>query len=93
MELGAGIDLEIQPIVLDIGMDYTKMGFSKDPIPRVILKTPLTISRSIREKQTFGVTTLADIIKDNDKLMLDIEGFLKEVFTLHGMIDTKGHTI
>jgi actin-related protein 10 len=93
MELGAGIDLEIQPIVLDIGMDYTKMGFSKDPIPRVVLKTPLSISRTIRDKQAFGITTLADIIQDNEKLMLDIEEFLKEVFTLHGMIDTKGHTI
>ena len=95
MELGSGggFELEIPAIIIDFGMDYTKMGFSKDPTPRVILKTPLCISKLIRENDEFGITTLANILKDKDILMLEIEEFLKEIFVIHAQVSTKGHTV
>ena len=95
MELGNSgrMDMENNSIILDIGMDFTKIGFSKDPIPRFILKTPLSISSVIRSKEHFGITVLADLLQDTTKLKQEIQEFLYEIFTVHCLVKTTGNTV
>lgn len=85
--------MDEQMVVLDIGIDYTKVGFSKDSTPRKILKTPLSISSIIRTKDRLEAFTLVNIMKESLKLKHEIQEFLYEIFIIHCLLKTKGSKV
>ena len=91
--VGSGLEIDVGAVVLDIGIEYTKVGFSKQPYPKHILETPFYIKDSIRSSDMIGTTLIAQVFKDKETLQNEIEEFLKDIFILKTQIDAKNHTI
>ncbi|CDW77817.1 UNKNOWN [Stylonychia lemnae] len=81
-------------IVLDVGLTFTKCGFSKDPMPMHIVPTPLTMIQYLRDHASsvslifsssfflnqLACSTFADAFEKHNKLMMELEEFLTTVF-------------
>ena len=88
-----GIDPETLTLILDIGFDYTKVGFQKNSVPLFIIETPLSIKKKIRDVDEIGITTIADTMADHQELKFEIEEFLKEIFVIRAQINAHKSTV
>ena len=66
---------------MDIGLTYTKCGFTKDSLPVYIVPTPLTMVHFIRDNlNKVNATTFAKAFENLKKLRLELEEFLNYIF-------------
>jgi hypothetical protein len=74
--------LFIQPyIILDVGLAYTKCGFSKEALPIHVIPTPLSMIHQIRDNlNTVNSATFASAFSNLKKLRLELEEFLNYIF-------------
>lgn len=66
---------------MDIGLTYTKCGFTKEALPVHIVPTPLTMINSIRDNlNKVTSSTFAKAFENLKKLRLELEEFLNYIF-------------
>ena len=89
----SGIEPDVLTLILDIGFDFTKLGFQKNSVPMYIIETPLSIKKKIRDADEIGITTIADTMADHRELRFEIEEFLKEIFLIKAQINAAGSSV
>ena len=89
----SGIEPDVLTLILDIGFDFTKLGFQKNSVPMYIIETPLSIKKKIRDTDEIGITTIADTMADHRELRFEIEEFLKEIFLIKAQINAAGSSV
>lgn len=66
---------------MDIGLTYTKCGFTKDALPVHIVPTPFTMIQSVRDGlNKVTAATFAKAFENLKKLRLELEEFLTYIF-------------
>lgn len=62
-------------------MSHTKIGYSKESVPRHILPTPLSMVKKMRATiSSIKQESFAELLSDKRLLMLEVEEFLSQIF-------------
>ena len=56
-------------IIMDIGLSHTKIGFAKDPVPKHLIPTPLSMVKAMRAGiSSTDTSTFAKLLSDTRQL-------------------------
>ena len=68
-------------IILDIGLSHAKVGFAKDPVPKHIIPTPLSMVDELRDSLgNLNMNSFTKLFENRAKLLREVEEFLVTIF-------------
>ncbi len=66
------------PIVIDVGLRFTKAGFAGEPTPRCIIETPLSAVHQLRKDAS--IRSIGAVLDNGPALKKELNALFKHIF-------------